>query len=147
MLVRSRNNRPRCVSETTEMLWQLENRQWLAPPHGMHACDAYKHSPILLAYHQGSADRVVSSGQLFLPLADHRLAQSHINLQDTLPERPMSSESLTKPGLDEASAPAQPEKPPPKHIFEGHEDRIWSFVFLHDNVHIVSGSDDGTMRK
>jgi len=59
----------------------------------------------------------------------------------------MSSESLTKPGLDEASAPAQPEKPPPKHIFEGHEDRIWSFVFLHDNVHIVSGSDDGTMRK
>jgi len=57
----------------------------------------------------------------------------------------MSSESLTKPGLDEASTPEQ--RPPPKHIFEGHEGRIWSVVFLHDNVHIVSGSWDGTMRK
>jgi len=59
----------------------------------------------------------------------------------------MSSESPTKPGLDEASTPAQPERPPPKHIFEGHEDDIDTFVFLHDNVHVVSGSDDGTMRK
>jgi len=59
----------------------------------------------------------------------------------------MSSESPTKLGLDEASTPAQPEGPPPKHIFEGHEDEINTFVFLHDNVHIVSGSDDGTMRK
>jgi WD40 repeat protein len=59
----------------------------------------------------------------------------------------MSSKSPTKPGLDEASTPAQPETPPPKHIFEGHEGRIWSFVFLHDNVHIVSASEDGTMRK
>jgi len=57
----------------------------------------------------------------------------------------MSSESFT--GFDEASIPAQPERPPPKHIFEGHEDEINTFVFLHDNVHIVSGSDDGTMRK
>jgi len=62
----------------------------------------------------------------------------------------MSSESLTNEsltGLDEASTPAQPAGPPPKHIFEGHEDDINTFVFLHDNVHIVSGSDDGTMRK
>jgi len=59
----------------------------------------------------------------------------------------MSSESPTKPGLDEASTPAQPERPPPKHIFEGHEGQIWSFIFLHDNVHIVSGSWDDTMRK
>jgi len=59
----------------------------------------------------------------------------------------MSSESPTKPGLDEASTPAQPEGPHPKHIFEGHESHINTFVFLHDNVHIVSGSDDGTMRK
>ncbi|OAX35120.1 hypothetical protein K503DRAFT_649916, partial [Rhizopogon vinicolor AM-OR11-026] len=29
----------------------------------------------------------------------------------------------------------------------GHEREIWSFVFLHDNIHIVSGSFDGTMRK
>jgi len=59
----------------------------------------------------------------------------------------MSSESPTTPGLDEASTPAQPERPPPKHIFEGHGYWIQSFVFLHDNVHIVSGSWDGTMRK
>jgi WD40 repeat protein len=89
----------------------------------------------------------VSSGQLFLSLADHRLGQSHINSQDTLPERPMSSESPTKPGLDEASTPAPAERPPLRHIFEGHERWISSFVFLHDNIHIVSGSEDGTMRK
>jgi len=59
----------------------------------------------------------------------------------------MSSESLTKPGLHEASTPAQPESSPPKHIFEGHEDYIYSFVFLHDNVHVVSSSWDGTMHK
>jgi len=57
----------------------------------------------------------------------------------------LTSESLT--GLDEASTPAQPERPPPKHIFEGHENDVGTFVFLHDNVHVVSGSDDGTMRK
>jgi len=33
------------------------------------------------------------------------------------------------------------------HTFEGHQDTIQSFVFLHDNIHIVSGSLDGTMRK
>jgi len=59
----------------------------------------------------------------------------------------MSSESSTEMGLDEASTPTQPERPPPKHIFEGHKDKINTFVFLHDNVHIVSGSYDGTMRK
>jgi len=59
----------------------------------------------------------------------------------------MSSELPTAPGLDEVSTPAQPERPPPKHIFEGHANEIYSFVFLHDNVHIVSGSLDGTMRK
>jgi len=59
----------------------------------------------------------------------------------------MSSESPTKPGLDEVSTPAQPERPPPKHIFRGHERLISGFVFLHGNVHIVSSSDDGTMRK
>jgi WD40 repeat protein len=59
----------------------------------------------------------------------------------------MSSESPTKAALDEASTPARPERPPPKHIFEGHEDWISSFVFLYDNIHTVSGSHDGTMRK
>jgi len=59
----------------------------------------------------------------------------------------MSSESPTKPGLDETSAPAQSERPSPKHIFEGHEDLILSFVFLHDNIYGVGVSDDGTMYK
>ena len=38
-------------------------------------------------------------------------------------------------------------KTSPKHEFVGHTDDIRSFVFLQDNVHIVSGSKDGTMRK
>src|SRR5882757_3900523 len=41
----------------------------------------------------------------------------------------------------------QSKSPTPKHKFEGHESKISSFVFLHDNVHVVSGSWDGTMRK
>jgi hypothetical protein len=40
-----------------------------------------------------------------------------------------------------------PNAPPPKYEFDGHRGDIWSFVFLHDNVHIVSGSWDGTMCK
>ncbi|KAG1818695.1 WD40-repeat-containing domain protein [Suillus subaureus] len=47
----------------------------------------------------------------------------------------------------EASTAAQWEKSILKHKFEGHNDAIWGFVFLHDNIHIVSGSLDGTMRK
>ncbi|KAG1901453.1 quinon protein alcohol dehydrogenase-like superfamily [Suillus fuscotomentosus] len=35
----------------------------------------------------------------------------------------------------------------PRKEFEGHENIIWSLVFLHDNVHIVSASRDGMMRK
>ena len=49
--------------------------------------------------------------------------------------------------IRKASPPTQSEKPSPKHKFEGHEKEIWSFVFLHDNKHIVSGSLDGTMCK
>ncbi|OAX32543.1 WD40 repeat-like protein [Rhizopogon vinicolor AM-OR11-026] len=41
----------------------------------------------------------------------------------------------------------QSKTPTAKHKFEGHESDIYSFVFLHDNVHVVSGSWDGTMRK
>ncbi|KAG0698298.1 WD40-repeat-containing domain protein [Suillus ampliporus] len=53
----------------------------------------------------------------------------------------MASGSHAKPTLKEVSPPA------PEHRYQGHEKAIWSFVFLHDNVHIVSGSWDGTMRK
>jgi len=38
-------------------------------------------------------------------------------------------------------------KTSPKHKFVGHQKEVPSFVFLQDNVHIVSGSWDGTMCK
>ncbi|KAG1858914.1 WD40-repeat-containing domain protein [Suillus subluteus] len=47
----------------------------------------------------------------------------------------------------ETSTPVQRDEPILKYKFEGHKNAIWSFVFLHDSVHIVSGSGDGTMRK
>lgn len=54
-----------------------------------------------------------------------------------------------KPTLEEVSTSAQSNRPTltPKYEFEGHEATVWSFDFLHDSVHIVSGSEDGTMRK
>ncbi|KAG1780663.1 WD40-repeat-containing domain protein [Suillus placidus] len=59
----------------------------------------------------------------------------------------MISESSAKPTLEEASAPAQAKRPTPKHEFKGHEKALRAFVFLHDDIHIVSGSEDSTMRK
>jgi len=59
----------------------------------------------------------------------------------------MADEYTAKPTIKKASLPTQSKKPSPKHKFEGHEDPIWTFIFLHDNKHIVSGSCDGTMRK
>jgi len=38
-------------------------------------------------------------------------------------------------------------KTSPKHKLVGHQDDVQSFVFLQDNVHVVSGSFDGTMHK
>ncbi|KAG1819719.1 WD40-repeat-containing domain protein [Suillus subaureus] len=58
-----------------------------------------------------------------------------------------SIESSARPTLEEASTPVQSKRLAPKHNFEGHDKGIWGFVFLHDNVHIVSGSVDGTMHK
>ncbi|KAG1780613.1 WD40-repeat-containing domain protein [Suillus placidus] len=60
----------------------------------------------------------------------------------------MTSGPSARPILEEASTPAvQAKRSTPKHEFEGHEEDICDFIFLHDNVHIVSGSEDGTMRK
>ena len=59
----------------------------------------------------------------------------------------MADEYSTKPTIKKASPPTQSEKRSPKHKFKGHKDPIWSFIFLHDNKHIVSGSWDSTMRK
>ncbi|KAG2146838.1 WD40-repeat-containing domain protein [Suillus clintonianus] len=52
-----------------------------------------------------------------------------------------------EPWMDKFKPPPTSMKAYPKHTFKGHERVIQEFVFLHDNVHIVSGSWDGTMRK
>jgi len=59
----------------------------------------------------------------------------------------MADEYSAKPTFNKASPPTQFKQPSPKYKFEGHRGAIRSFVFLHDNKHIVSGSWDGTMRK
>ena len=50
---------------------------------------------------------------------------------------------------DRRNAPPTPisNKTPLKHEFVGHTDYIWSLVFLQENVHIMSGSGNGTVRK
>lgn len=57
------------------------------------------------------------------------------------------SEPPAMPTAEENQHPTQPKKPTPKHRFKGHENQILNFVFLHDNIHVVSGSLDGRMRK
>jgi WD40 repeat protein len=59
----------------------------------------------------------------------------------------MASGSHAQSTLPNAPLPEISTRATPKHRFEGHQHNIWTFVFLHDNVHIVSGSLDGTMRK
>jgi len=54
---------------------------------------------------------------------------------------------VANPTLGKAPLPEESQGPTPKHRFEGHQDNISSIVFLHDNVHIVSSSRDGTIRK
>jgi WD40 repeat protein len=49
--------------------------------------------------------------------------------------------------LDESAFEEQPNLPTPKHEFQVYQQRTSSFVFLHDNVHIVSGAGNGTMHK
>jgi WD40 repeat protein len=59
----------------------------------------------------------------------------------------MASGSHAQSVLPNVPLPETSTRPTPKNRFEGHRDNINSFVFLHDNVHIVSGSSDGTMHK
>jgi len=59
----------------------------------------------------------------------------------------MVSKSTANLSLSSLDDLAQLERPTPKHEFEGHANDIWSFVFLHDNVDIVSGSGYGTARR
>ncbi|OAX33843.1 hypothetical protein K503DRAFT_804060 [Rhizopogon vinicolor AM-OR11-026] len=58
------------------------------------------------------------------------------------------SQFPAKPTMEEGSAPQiQFKRPTAKYKLEGHDKVIWSFVFLYDNVHVVSGLWDGTMHK
>jgi len=60
----------------------------------------------------------------------------------------MAFECPTESRLDESTTyQGQSDIPTPKHEFLGHLERFTSIVFLHDNVHIVSGAWNGTMRK
>jgi WD40 repeat protein len=59
----------------------------------------------------------------------------------------MASGSHSQSTLSNTPPPTISSRLTPKHEFDGHQDDIWSLVFLRDNVHIVSGSLDGTMRK
>jgi WD40 repeat protein len=59
----------------------------------------------------------------------------------------MASGSRARSTLPNALPPAISSRPTPKHEFDGHWGAIYSFVFLHNNANIVSGSLDGTMRK
>ncbi|KAG1791867.1 WD40-repeat-containing domain protein [Suillus plorans] len=47
----------------------------------------------------------------------------------------------------EASIPVQSNKPIPKNKLEVRKKRIRDFVFLHDNIHVMSGLEDGTIHK
>ncbi|KAJ8583686.1 WD40 repeat-like protein [Rhizopogon salebrosus TDB-379] len=68
-------------------------------------------------------------------------------MQDRPPKRAMASGSPSQLTLPNAPPRAISSRRTPKHEFDGHWSAIHSFIFLHDNVHIVSGSLDGTMRK
>lgn len=57
------------------------------------------------------------------------------------------SEPPAMPTTEEDQPPMQPKKPTPKYRLNGHDNQILDFIFLRDNIHIVSGSLDGVMRK
>lgn len=98
-----------------------------------------------------TADEAMSFGPEH-PVApsDGEVLSSESDFLATLPvaeDMTSDSEALAMSATEEAKPPSQPQKPTPKQEFVGHKDYVWAFVFLHDNIHIVSGSWDGTMRK
>jgi WD40 repeat protein len=78
---------------------------------------------------------------------DNARSPRQVNTRDDSPKRAMASGSHVQSTLPNAPLPEISTRPTPKHRFEDHQQAIRSFVFLHDNIHIVSGSLDGTMRK
>jgi WD40 repeat protein len=97
--------------------------------------------------HDRLVDQPVSAGQPLSLIPDDERGLSQVNTRDNPPKRAMASRSRAQSTLRNAPLPEISTRPTPKHRFEGHRSIIYSFVFLHDNVHIVSGSLDGTMRK
>ncbi|KAJ8582711.1 WD40 repeat-like protein [Rhizopogon salebrosus TDB-379] len=60
----------------------------------------------------------------------------------------MASESLVISTLGKAPSSGTSIRPTPKYKFQSHwPEEIRSFVFLHDNIHIVGGSLGGSMNK
>ena len=90
----------------------------------------------------------MSSNQLFLHLADHGLGQSHINSQDTY-DRCLLNHLQMNHLRD--SMKFQHLRNPNGHLQSTYltATKVGFGVSssYYDNVHIVSGSDDGTMRK
>jgi WD40 repeat protein len=84
-------------------------------------------------------DQLVSAGQPLSLILDDERVLSQVHTRDSPPKRTMVS------GFHLPSALSS--RPTLKHEFNGHQGAIWSFVFLHDNVHVVSGSRDDTMCK
>jgi WD40 repeat protein len=80
-------------------------------------------------------------------MLDDERSPRQVNTRDDSPKRVMASGSHAQSTLPNAPLPETSTRQTPKHSFEGHQSSIKSFVFLHDSVHIVSGSLDGTMRK
>jgi WD40 repeat protein len=111
--------------------------------------ESIQSSPILAGL--TSSERLVyqpvCAGQPSSLILDDERGLSQINTQDDSPKRAMASGSDAQSTLPSAPLPETSTRPTLKHRFEGHVGDILSFVFLHDNVHVVSGSLDGTMRK
>jgi WD40 repeat protein len=59
----------------------------------------------------------------------------------------MASESHAQSTLRSAPFSEKSTSSTPKYRFEGHRGGIHSIIFLHDNVHVVNGSWNGTMCK
>jgi len=78
---------------------------------------------------------------------DNEQSKSKTDAADTLRSRGIAYEPPTVSTLDESTFQGQSNMPTPKHEFQRYQERFSSIVFLQDNVHIVSGAANGTMRK
>src|SRR5882757_7952531 len=99
--------------------------------------------PCRLAPSKATSRQNGGSGQLTPQIFDH---EQRTVLENTR-QRTVTTQFPAHLTPEDSTSQMQSKIPTAKHKFEGHEREIYSFVFLHDNVHVVSGSLDGTMRK